>query len=193
MNPKKVIFKHGIHFHFEKKQKGKYINVVIYKNNGKEIGSYQELYHFNEDGLAIVKSRYHNFFGEYSFITKNGNLLSTPFKSTEQASINTVEGLKVAIEDIGAVAVKYASDALLSEERLTEVAMNKYKEALKKYLIFSDLFSEDNKTDEEIKALINKEYDLFKSFIDPKFITIKEKNEKMNRIKLKSYIDDLIK
>lgn len=190
----RLIFKYGIHFSYEKRQKDKFLDVVIYKNNGKMIGSFAELYPFNEDGLAIVKSKYHNFFGEYSFITKNGNQAGLPFESLDKACISLVDGLAEAIEDIGAVAVKYASQDLLSEEKLTENAIKQYKNALKKYLIFSDLFEKDNKTDEEIKAIIHKEYDLFKSLIDVKSnLIIKEKNEKMNRIKLKSYIDDLIK
>lgn len=171
-----------------KKQKDKFINAAFYNEKGKELGDFEEVYPFNEDGLAIVKSKYKNFFGQYSFFTKKGKTLGTPFKSIDEAKLSNSKDLLEAIEIIGANAIKYATKEIL----LDESQMPKYKEALKKYIFSTGVVYMDDKTEEELKSIVKKEYDLFNSLFEEKTKTItKDKETKRNNII--NYIDDLIK
>jgi len=181
-------FKENIYVFSNIKEGNKFIDAIVFNENGKELGRFEEFYPFIEDGLAIVKSRYNNFFGRFYFFTKKGGTLGIPFKSLEEAKIGVGIHLVEAIELIGANAIKYATKEIL----LDESQMPQYKEALKKYIFSTGVVYMDDKTEDELKSIVKKEYDLFNSLLEVKTKTISEDKE-TKRNNIINYIDELIK
>ena len=75
---------------------------------------------------------------------------------------------------------------------LDESQMPKYKEALKKYIFSTGVVYMDDKTEDELKSIVKKEYDLFNSLLEVKTKTISEDKE-TKRNNIINYIDELIK
>jgi len=185
-------FGNGFKFLYNEKLEDYFGDVLIYNYNGKEIGRFEEFYPFNEDGLAIVKSRYNNFFGRYSFFTKKGKTLGAPFKGRGYAEFSSSKDLIEAIETIGAVAIKYANNEIFTNK--DDAQMKLYKEALKKYIFSTGVIFIEDKTEIEIKRIIHKEYDSFNLLMREKLSKVLSKDEKEERKNnLTNFINDLIK
>lgn len=187
------IFINLVHMFAKDKKDGSCYNVKYYDINGKEISikTFEKGFPFNRDGVAVVKdlsTKYTNG-SQYFLLTQDGFQSSFPGLYPEDAKFCCVNDLERAIEGIGAMAIKYAKPNILFDFDKKNIAT--YKNALKTYLKSLNYF---NKTEEEAKAIINKEFELFNTLIDEMEKKYKDSSEnRQKKSKIDKYIDFLVK